>query len=78
MTSAIRLEPPFAGVFAQMPSKVRGPPCAGTRGLLASWESALTANRKPCTSPSAGRAVDGPWVAYCQPLPERSQNDQYR
>lgn len=71
MTSATRFVPSRAGVFAQIAVKE-----AASRGCEASWESALTANRKPWTSPSDGRAVDGPWVAYVQSSPERSQKDQ--
>ncbi|MCZ0979471.1 hypothetical protein O1L60_11345 [Streptomyces diastatochromogenes] len=37
----------------------------------------LTAKRKPIASPSAGRALAGPSVAYVQGLPPSlSQNDQ--
>lgn len=71
MTSATRLLPSSAGVAAQIFVK-----SGARRGLAASCESALTANRKPCTEPSAGRTSDGPCVAYVHPLPEPSQNDQ--
>ena len=73
MTRATRLLPSFAGVCAQMPAKSAAP-----RGCDESSDSSLTAKRKPWTSPSAGRATDGPWVAYVQVSPSRSQKDQYR
>ncbi|MGX1120926.1 hypothetical protein RKD37_006289 [Streptomyces ambofaciens] len=57
-TSATRLLPSLAGVFAQIDAKSAVP-----RGWAASPESSLTAKRKPCTSPSEGRTRDGPWVA---------------
>jgi hypothetical protein len=72
-TRATRLSPFFAGVSAQIFAKSAAP-----RGRAASPESSLTANRNPCTSPSPGRAVEGPSVAYVQLAPSRSQNDQYR
>lgn len=65
------MRPSSAGVSAQIFAK-----SGAWRGLAASCESALTANRKPCTEPSSGRTSDGPWVAYAHPLPEPSQNDQ--
>lgn len=73
MTSAIRLVPSLAGVSAQIFVN-----SGARRGFAESWESSLTENRKPCTAPSSGRTSDGPWVAYVQPEPEPSQNDQYR
>lgn len=71
MTSATRFSPPRAGVAAQMESKDAVP-----RGFAESCESSLTENRNPCTSPSDGRAVDGPCEAYTHAEPSRSQNDQ--
>lgn len=71
MTRAIRFLPSCAGVFAQIVAKSAVP-----RGFVASPESSLTAKRKPWTSPSEGRAVEGPWVAYVHWLPSRSQKDQ--
>lgn len=71
MTRATRFWPDWAGVLAQMDAKSAFP-----RGFEASCESALTANRKPSTSPSDGRAVDGPCVAYVHFPPVRSQKDQ--
>ncbi len=66
--------PSFAGVSAQTAAK-----SGARRGRWASWLSALTANRKPWTSPSAGLSVAGPCVAYVQvPASPASQNDQYR
>ncbi len=70
-TSATRFVPSFAGVSAQIASKSAVP-----RGLAASPESSLTEKRKPWTSPSAGRASDGPTVAYVHAEPSRSQKDQ--
>lgn len=57
-TSATRLVPSSAGVFAQIDAKSAVP-----RGWAASPEFSLTAKRKPWTSPSEGWAMDGPWVA---------------
>lgn len=71
MTSATRLVPSLAGVSAQIAAK-----SGARRGFAESWESSLTENRKPCTAPSSGRTSDGPWVAYAQPVPLPSQNDQ--
>lgn len=71
MTSATRFSPPRAAVPPQIAAKSAAP-----RGRAASAESRLTANRNPCTSPSDGRAVDGPCVANAQAEPSRSQKDQ--
>ncbi|UJV43887.1 hypothetical protein CVT30_32255 [Streptomyces sp. AMCC400023] len=71
MTSATRFRPSRAAVSPQIAGKSAAP-----RGWTASDESRLTANRKPCTVPSVGRAVDGPCVAYAQAEPSRSQKDQ--
>lgn len=70
-TRATRLAPARASVLAQTDAKSALP-----RGFEASCESSLTAKRNPSTSPSDGRAVDGPWVAYVQEPPVRSQKDQ--
>ncbi len=70
-TRATRFAPARAGVLAQMSAKAASP-----RGRVASAESSLTANRNPCTSPSEGRAREGPCVAYVQWSPSRSQKDQ--
>lgn len=73
MTSATRLLPSVGAVAPQTAAK-----SAAARGWAAcAAASLLTEKRKPCTEPSAGRASDGPWVAYDQPPPaEPSQNDQ--
>ncbi len=71
MTRAIRLRPSSAGVPAQI-----APKSGVRRGRAASWESSLTAKRKPCTEPSSGRTREGPWVAYAQVVPSPSQYDQ--
>lgn len=65
--------PSFAGVPAQIVAK-----SGAVRGVAASPLSSLTENRKPCTDPSAGRAVAGPSVAYVHSPPLLFQNDQYR
>lgn len=73
MTRATRLRPCSAGVAEQTASK-----SASARGRP-DWSPAslLTPKRNPCTEPSAGRAVEGPWVAYDQePFAPPSQNDQ--
>lgn len=71
MTRATRFLPCWAGDLAHMDAKSVSP-----RGFDACWESSLTAKRKPWTSPSDGRAVDGPCVAYVHRPPVRSQKDQ--
>jgi hypothetical protein len=58
-------------VFAQIVANDAAP-----RGAFASEESSLTAKRNPWTSPSEGTEVEGPWVAYVQVVPVRSQKDQ--
>ncbi|CAM5507679.1 hypothetical protein SALBM135S_04613 [Streptomyces alboniger] len=65
------MRPSFAGVSPQMSRKSAAP-----RGRAASAESSETAKRNPCTAPSSGRAVPGPWSAYVHASPSRSQNDQ--
>ncbi len=72
MTTAIRLVPSPAGASPQIASK----PSAARRGFAESCEFSLTENRKPITSPSAGLAVAGPWLAYVHSPPSLSQNDQ--
>lgn len=59
MTSATRLLPSVGAVAPQTASK-----SAAARGWAAcSAASLLTEKRKPWTAPSAGRAIEGPWVA---------------
>lgn len=72
MTTAMRFLPSTAEVAEQTAAKsgaVRG-------GAACSAASLLTTKWKPCTEPSAGRAEEGPWVAYFHWPPAPSQNDQ--
>lgn len=71
MTRATRFVPSLVGVAPHTASND-----GAERGVAASFESALTAKRKPWTEPSPGCADAGPWVAYVQVSPARSQNDQ--
>lgn len=71
-TTATRFVPSFFSTPPQIPAK-----SGATDGRDVSLVPWLSAKRKPIASPSAGRAVAGPCVAYAQGFPPPlSQNDQ--